>query len=257
MNMDSIYSVYIPCNQTKELSQDKEYCIVKDKEKQETYKIGFHEYAKIYSIPGLYEYIFYDKLRCCSPEKVSGLLERAIKADSIDLSDLYVLELGAGNGIVGEELRKIGVKGVCGIDIEKLAEKAVKRDRPTVYEDYYVVDLTQLPQSLRLELNKKKFNCLITVAALGFGGITPEVFMEGINLVSTPAWIAFNIKEDFLSDDDPTGFSSLIRKMIEADILDICFQERYQHRLSLEGKPLYYLAIIAQKKAAVPSEWSS
>ncbi|WP_457570920.1 hypothetical protein [Desulfovulcanus sp.] len=257
MNMKSIYSVTIPWNQTEELSQDKEYCIVKDNEKQRTYKIGFHEYEKIYAIPGLYEYIFYDKLKCCSPEKVCSLIERAIKADSIDLSDLYVLELGAGNGMVGEELRKIGVKTVCGIDIEKFAEKAVKRDRPTVYKDYYVVDLTQLPQSLRLELNKKNFNCLVTVAALGFGGITPGVFMEGINLVSTPAWIAFNIKEDFLSDDDSTGFSCLIRKMIEADILDIRLQERYQHRLSIQGKPLYYIAMIGKKKVDIPAEWLS
>ena len=81
--------------------------------------------------------------------------------------------------------------------------------------------------------------------------------MEGINLVSTPAWIAFNIKEDFLLDDDPTGFSSLIRKMIEADILDIRLQERYQHRLSIQGKPLYYFAVVAKKKAAIPTEWSS
>jgi len=256
MNMDSIYSVTIPWNETDNLPQDKEYCIVKDREKQKTYKIGFHEYGKIYSIPGLYEYLFYDKLQCCSPEKVCSLLERAIKTESLDMSDLYVLDLGAGNGMVGEQLRNIGVKTVYGIDIEKFAEKAVKRDRPTVYNDYYVADLTRLPQSLRDELNKKRFNCLVAVAALGFS-VPPEVLIQGINLLSTPGWVAFNIKEGFLSGDDLTGFYFLIRNMIENDILDVRLQERYQHRLSIQGKPLYYIAIVGKKKANIPTEWLS
>ena len=47
-----------------ELEQGKEYCILKSRYGGDEYKIGFHDYAKIYSIAGLYEELFYKKLRC-------------------------------------------------------------------------------------------------------------------------------------------------------------------------------------------------
>jgi len=37
-------------------------------------KILFHDYDEIYQIEGLYEQIFYDRLKCVSPSKVASLL---------------------------------------------------------------------------------------------------------------------------------------------------------------------------------------
>ena len=42
-------------------------------------KIKFHDYDEIYQVPGLYEQIFYDRLKCTSPNKVTSILESAIK----------------------------------------------------------------------------------------------------------------------------------------------------------------------------------
>ena len=249
------YSVWFPKNQTQELSQDREYCIIEDRTHNQSYKVRFHNYRQIYSIPGLYEHLFYERLECCSPETVCRLLEDEVKKSVIEVKDLVVLDLGAGNGMVGEQLRQIGVESVYGIDIIQEAAKAVERDRPDIYQDYYVADLAQMSDSLRKKLKAKEFNCMTTVATLGFGDIPPKALGEAFNLLATPAWVAFNIKEDFLSGDDPTGFSLLIRRMINAGIFDVRCQKRYQHRLSIQGKPLYYVAIVGKKKAEILQEW--
>jgi hypothetical protein len=112
-----------------------------------------------------------------------------------------------------------------------------------------------MSDSLREEMETESFNCLTTVAALGFGDIPPQAFAEGYNLLSTPAWVAFNIKESFLSEDDGSGFSILIKRMIKEGILDIHIQERYQHRLSMHGTPLYYVALVGRKISNIPDKW--
>ena len=93
-----------------------------------------------------------------------------------------------------------------GIDIFQEAKEAAERDRPGVYDDYLVRDLTDLPEPDEERLRQRNFNCLVTVAALGFGDIPPAAFVKALDLIDTPGWIAFNIKEDFLCERDDTGF---------------------------------------------------
>jgi hypothetical protein len=66
-------------------------------------------------------------------------------------------------------------------------------------------------------------------------------------LISTPGWVAFNIKEDFLKEADSTGFSDLIKQMIASDVFKVCSQKRYRHRVSLSGESLYYVAVVGEK----------
>ena len=249
------YSIILPEVETGKIEQDREYCILKGNNGNGAQKIRFHDYGKIYSIPGLYERLFYKKLKCSSPSTVCGYLRDVIEKDGSEPGDLKVLDLGAGNGMVGEELSRIGVEQVCGIDIEDNAKKAVERDRPDIYDKYFVEDLTSIAPSFRRELEEESFNCMTTVAALGFGDIPPLAFAEGFNLLLPSSYVAFNIKETFLSDSDRSGFSSLIKKMIREGILDIHLQERYQHRISIQGEPLYYIAIIGKKLKDIPDDW--
>jgi len=58
-------------------------------------------------------------------------------------------------------------------------------------------------------------------------------------------------KEDFLEESDATGFSRLIREMVERGILEVQVKHRYRHRFSVDRRPLYYSGIIAKKKAAI------
>lgn len=219
-------------------------------------RIRFHDYPEIFEIPGLYEYLFYERLECASPRVVGELLAAELARDGVDPATLRVLDVGAGNGMMGSELVDLGVDHIVGIDIIPEAAMATERDRPGVYDRYHVLDLTELADAERAELAAHRLNCLLLVAALGFGDIPTAAFAAAHNVLETPAWMAFNIKEDFLDGkDDDTGFSGLIRRMLSEGIIERRSERRYRHRLSVAGDPLHYLAIVAIKRADVPPEW--
>ena len=218
-------------------------------------KIKFHDYDEIYQIEGLYEQIFYDRLKCVSPAKVTSLLESAVKQYQNNFSELRILDLGAGNGMMGEELKKHGVSRLVGVDIIPEAYDATIRDRPGVYDAYYVEDFTKLDDEKREEISSWQCDCMVTVAALGFGDIPARAFLEAFNIVKSEAWVAFNIKDTFFDASDESGFSKMIRELIFSKYLEIYSIERYKHRLSIEGKPLYYFAITGWKTSDVPDEF--
>ena len=237
-----------------DLDQDEEYFFLMESEDKGR-KILFHEYAEIYKIKGLYEHLFYERLKCNSPTKVSEALRYSLSQVQENLSELRVLDLGAGNGMMGEQLRQIGVARLVGTDIIPEAKKATERDRPMIYDDYYVADFCNLTEEQREDLQEWSFNCLTTVAALGFGDIPAKAFIEAFNILQSKGWITFNIKETFLDKRDETGFSIAIRELIFSEYLDVYYLERYQHRLSMEGQPLYYFAIAGRKNADIPQDF--
>ncbi len=46
---------------------------------EEKRKIRFHDYNEIYKVPGLYEQVFYDRLKCTSPSKIVEILHSSMK----------------------------------------------------------------------------------------------------------------------------------------------------------------------------------
>ncbi|MBN1341230.1 MAG: methyltransferase domain-containing protein [Phycisphaerae bacterium] len=235
------------------VSQDEETCEVVMGD--QALRIRFHDYDEVYKIPGLYEKLFYEELRCCSPSRVAGLLDDVLEDSDSCPEDLRVLDVGAGNGMVGEELLVRGVRKIVGIDIIKEAREAARRDRPEVYDDYHVTDLTDLPERVEEKLREDGFNCLSTVAALGFGDIPPKAFVKALDVIETPGWLAFNIKEDFLSERDSTGFCRLIRRLSRDQVIQIQAYRRYRHRISVTGEPLHYVAMVAKKLKDVPDHY--
>jgi SAM-dependent methyltransferase len=229
------------------LDQDAEWCDVATGDGRQ--RIRFHDYAAIFGIPGLYERLFYDHLECCSPAVVTELLARVVARRDGRMSDLAVLDVGAGNGMVGEELVAAGVGSVVGVDILPEAAEATERDRPGVYDDYRVVDLTAVPRAEDALLCEAHFNCLTTVAALGFGDMPPLAFARAFDYVSDGGLIAFTIKERFTrASADESGFSRLLRELHEGGRLVEVESVRYRHRLSVTGDPLHYIAIVAEKR---------
>jgi len=227
--------------------QDEAYFYLADGESRE--KIRFHDYAEIYARPGLYEQLFYDRLKCKSPRKVADVLQDAVTKAHEHPSELRVLDLGAGNGMVGEELARRGVSRLVGVDIIEAAKESTIRDRPGVYDHYYVTDFTELDEEQREEMRTWSFNSLVSVAALGFGDIPPKAVAEAMELVQVGGWIAFNIKDSFLDASDESGFSTMVRQLIFSEYLDLHHLERYQHRFSIDGTPLNYFAIVGRKSA--------
>jgi predicted TPR repeat methyltransferase len=183
------------------------------------------------------------------------LLARALEEQGVDPAELRVLDVGAGNGMVGEEIRALGAGTVHGVDIIEEAAQAAARDRPDVYDGYLVADLTALGPAQREELGARRFNTMTTVAALGFGDIPPAAFATAFNLVETSGLIAFTIKEDFVTDHDATGFSHLINRMLGEEVITLLADEHYRHRLSVRREPLFYIAFIARKLKDIPDHW--
>ena len=242
------YDIRFP--QGKDHDQDQEWCEVRVD--GETRRIRFHDYAEIFALPGLYEQIFYEELECDSPRTVTRLLCEHVEANGLECSDLTVFDVGAGNGMVGEELQSVGASSIVGADIIESAADATERDRPGVYDDYFVLDLTDIPPAELRRLQERRFNCLTTVAALGFGDMPPEAFAAAYNLVEPGGLIAFNIKEDFIADGDGTGFSGLVQRALEDGTMELGVQRRYRHRLSVEGEPLHYVAAVGEKRRDLP-----
>ncbi len=244
------FSIRFP--KKRDLDQDEEWCQVEiDGQWQ---KIRFHDYSQVYNIPGLYETIFYRTLRCNSPNKVAGLLEETLNEHSFPAGDLCVLDVGAGNGMVGEVLQTLGTRKIVGIDIIPEAKEAAERDRSWVYNEYHVADLTSLTPEVAKALQEWNFNAMTVVAALGYGDIPPEAFFTAFNLIQNGGWIAFNIKEDFLRDEDMGGFSGLMNRLTRKNIVQMESYKRYCHRLNIAGDPLYYIAAVAQKIKNIPQE---
>ena len=249
-----IREVRFPLPNVGELDQHEEWCVAVDTAGVER-KIRFHDYHQIFEIPGLYEDLFYRRLRCKSPATVSALLEVEAQHEEVPMSKLRALDVGAGNGIVAEELRLRGVEEIVGIDIIPEARDAALRDRPSAYDEYHVADLTALPEPVKRDLSGRCLNCLVSVAALGFGDIPPEAFSAAYNFIEEEGFIAFNLRDKFLHDQDDSGFSRLVRRLIDEERLEIEQQSVYCHRLSSLGERLNYVAMVGRKKADVPESW--
>jgi 2-polyprenyl-3-methyl-5-hydroxy-6-metoxy-1,4-benzoquinol methylase len=231
------------------MQQDEEWCVVRVGGQWR--QIRFHDYEELYSVPGLYEKVIYDILHCDSPQVVCSLLADELSDSDAPARELRVLDLGAGNGMVGEALADLGAGCIVGLDIIAGATEATRRDRPGLYDNYHVVDLTALGEAQRRTLAGYRFNALTCVAALGFGDIPTRAFATAYDLIQPGGWIAFNIKEEFLSNGDRSGFSRLIRALLAGGALEVRRRRRYRHRLATDRQPLHYVAIVGVKRHGV------
>jgi hypothetical protein len=144
-----------------------------------------------------------------------------------------------------------------GLDLLPEARDAALRDRPGLYDDYLALDLSDMTTRERATLEGHDFDAMTCVAALGFGDMPPAAFAEAFNLVASPGWLAFNLRERFLDDGDPAGFGAFIRRMLDEGVIEERARKSYAHRRSVTGEPLTYLALVATKQGDVPPDWTS
>ncbi|MEA2166916.1 MAG: hypothetical protein QOF76_216 [Solirubrobacteraceae bacterium] len=243
------FTITFPQRDAGEVPQDVELCDVTYG--GETQRIRFHDYTDIFDVPGLYEHLFHEELQCCSPRVVSELLGAEVAARGLAPNALRVFDVGAGNGLVGEELRNLGVDTLVAADILPAARAAAERDRPGLYDEYLVADLTDLDASETALLEEQDFNCLVTVAALGFGDMPPEAFRVAYDMVADGGLVALTINEKFLDGGDGSGFSDVIEAGVASGALKIVQRERYRHRLSVTGDPIHYVAVVLEKHSDI------
>src|SRR3989304_7489048 len=164
-----LYNIRFPVSEPHQLQQDEAFFYLKENNQELTFRV--HEYGEIYKRPGLYEQLFYQRLKCQSPKKVCSVLGKVLADNHAELSELRVLDLGAGNGMVGEILQ---TARVIGINISHEAYSACERDRPGIYDAYYVAEVWNGEAMTLQQLNDGQIDCMTCVAALGLGGIATE-----------------------------------------------------------------------------------
>ncbi|KAH8787978.1 hypothetical protein F5883DRAFT_657366 [Diaporthe sp. PMI_573] len=283
--------IRFPQRDLKGIAQDDEWCELVEGE--HVTPIRFHDYAQVFSIPGLYNQLFGgpdSETRCVSPQVMAGLLHEQLPlvlGNKSGLGRRYdgggsrprlrVLDMGAGNGMMGEEIRSLvrgyaeggrkvlaerGSTMIVGLDILPEAKEASNRERPGVYDAYVAADITEyvkvsLGDPAEAALFAQGFNVLTSVSALAFGDGSVRAFKAAVSLVDEGGLLVFNLKEDFFDPvephdgDDRNGFSGLIQTAVETGVLSIVAKRRYCHRYSVTGEPLYYVAVVAVKHAAL------
>jgi predicted TPR repeat methyltransferase len=242
-----VHNISFPISEPHVLGQDEAFFLLKEDDRE--LKIRFHDYDQIYDRAGLYEQLFYQRLRCASPRKARDLLSKVLQDNRTELSELRVLDLGAGNGMVGELL---DAARVVGVDISESARRACERDRPDAYDAYYVADMSELGGNLARQMKSWQLDCLTCIAALGFGDIPVRAFANAFNLIRQDGWVVFNIKETFLQESDQSGFSLLVKHLLVSDTLQVHHLERYRHRISIDGRALFYYVLVGRKASDIP-----
>jgi SAM-dependent methyltransferase len=213
-------------------------------------RVDFHDYAAIYAVPGLYERVFYGELGMCSATEVVGLYAEALGQAGLDPAEQRVLDLGAGNGIGGEMLRRIGVGHVVGLDLEPTARIAAERDRPGVYDDFLVGDLGAWPPAELDALAERGLTALLAVAAVGAGHVPPATLRRALDALGPRGLFGFAVTPALLpGSQDPdgraTGYPDFLADLLAHDAEELG-RRAYVHRRQTDGTPHDAVAILGR-----------
>jgi SAM-dependent methyltransferase len=207
--------------------------------------VHLHDYARIYAIPGLYEHVVQEQLQCRSPQVAADGFLRAAARVGADPASMAVLDVGAGTGLVGELVRRGGVKLVVGVDALPAARTACLRDRPGVYAEYLIGDLASADSTeLRAELREHKPGGLVAAGAFGGTHAPPAALINALALLPPAAPVALTIDERWMDTSDPDGFGRAVDRLVDQGDLDVFERTRFKHRVTTTGEPIFYELVI-------------
>lgn len=135
-----------------------------------------------------------------STSEVVALYAEAAQTSGLPLADQRVLDLGAGNGLGGEQLRALGVGALIGIDVEPEARAAAQRDRPGVYDDYLVAELPALTTSQLDTLQRFAPTAVLALSAVGIGHLPPHALDRALAFLPAGALFGFAVTPTLLPD---------------------------------------------------------
>lgn len=210
-----------------------------------TERMRLHEYDRVYAIPGLYEEVVQRRLECASPAEIADSVVDAAAVEGVAALDLRVFDLGAGNGVVGEELARRGVSTLVGLDNAPEAREAAARDRPGLYAEYLVGDLAEHPRAPAV-VDEHALNCLVAVGALGMGHITATSFDAAWRRFPAGSWLGVTVPEQLVAPG-ASDFGDYLETETAAGRLTVLSQERYRHRVLMDGSAVFYVAIVGRR----------
>jgi SAM-dependent methyltransferase len=210
-------------------------------------QVRFRGDPRIWEWAGVYEHLVKRLLRGNAPAALARLLRRALDRTGMPADQLRCVLLGAGNAWAASELRDTGVGSVVCVDAWTAAAAAAERDYRDAYDAYLVLDMRRLSESQRDQLMEFDFNCLVSVDPLGADEPAPNAFTEAFNLLAPGGWIALHLSEEAASGEIDSRFARVVLHMIAGGAFEVETRERYRHRLSTGGDPIYHHALVGRK----------
>ncbi|HEY2191453.1 MAG TPA: hypothetical protein VGH76_03995 [Actinomycetospora sp.] len=212
----------------------------------QTREVVLHDYATVYSVPGLYEEVVQHRLQCASPATVADALVEAGSSIGVPPADLRAFDLGAGNGVVGQELAARGVTVVVGADGIDEARDAAHRDRPGLYAHYLVGERLEGEQVARL-VREERLNALVAAGAVGEGHVPVDALAELWSAFPADSVIALTLKDGGpeTGDHDVPDVEGMLAGFEDTSVV---LRRRFRHRLSMAGTELYYVVLAAVKR---------
>lgn len=172
------------------------------------HETGLHDYAGLYAVPGLYEAAYYLALEGRSPRLLAEVLGEVVP--EAERAGRRVLDVGAGTGTVGEALARCGFGPVAGVDLEPASERALRRDRPEVYDRARTLDLRALTPDDERWLTAVGPDVVTVAGAVGFGHLPVEAFAVLTSLLPQDGLLALTAARDLATDPALAGHAALL-----------------------------------------------
>lgn len=168
---------------------------------------GLHDYGALYAVPGLYEAVYFSVLEGGSPALLAAALAEAVPA--VQRPARRVLDVGAGTGMVGEELARTGFAAMAGADLEPASEVALRRDRPDVYRATRTMDLLALDEGDQAWLAEVAPDVVTAAGAVGFGHLPVEAFQVLTGLLPPGGLLAVTVARGWRTEPALAGHAEL------------------------------------------------
>jgi SAM-dependent MidA family methyltransferase len=241
------YKIHLPENKMQQPINE-EYFFITENGKES--RIKLHDYAKIYSKPGLYEQLAVEILGYRSHEFMANFLSEELKSQNVPFPSLQILELGAGSGLFGREIYKHGIKQLIGIDITPEAAEAANYGDDKTYQHYFIEDFTNITSSTKEFITNKKINIFVCCSALSDGHIPISAFINGINLVDLDGWVLFNISKSSYENKD-NEVMTFFNEAVEKQQLKPITIKSHTHRKFCNGDNLEYMTFLVKKLSPI------